>query len=120
MNRSKALHAMSTKAEQYKCIAMSTGHLSEAAKAALTEAATKTVRGEGGGGGGMVMERDTGWFVKMYSADDCAPNETMFPGFPDDLEAIFGACREAGYQLVEFDADASDVAGLDWHADASA
>jgi len=80
--------------DQYKTIAVSTIHLSEQDKARLTELADDKMCN-------MVLERDTGWFIKLY--DETESNEH---GVSDSLNLIFTVCLEAGFRMIEFDCDA--------------
>jgi len=78
--------------DQYRCLGVSTAHLSPEAQASL----------EREQGGGMIMERDTGWFVKLY--DDINILQQM--NLSTDLLQLLFTIHDAGFRMVEFDADA--------------
>jgi hypothetical protein len=82
------------KPEEYRCVAVSTAHLTAAAKDCLSlEVASN-----------MVMDRDTGWFVKLY--DDWPSN--AWTDEPHLLVILFWAWNN-NYRLIEFDADALEL-----------
>jgi hypothetical protein len=84
-------------AEQYKCIAISTGHLSPDDLGRLHRIVSA-------GNCNMVMERDTGFFVKLYGVNVDVPEH--FLGMSDHFNDLLRQVALAGYLLVEFDCDA--------------
>lgn len=84
-------------AEQYKCIAISTGHLSP-------DDLDRLHRIVSGGACNMVMKRDTGFFVKLYGDSVEVPDH--FVGMSDQFNGLLSQVALAGYLLVEFDCDA--------------
>ena len=87
--------------DSYQCIGVNLDHLKEDDKHALDCMTSDS----------MVMERDTGWFVKLYEVDSepqCIEEhyKQMYPGATDNLLSIMGAVYSAGFRLIEFDTDA--------------
>ncbi len=87
--------------DSYQCIGVNLAHLKEDDKHALDCMTSDS----------MVMERDTGWFVKLYEKDDESKSvkelyKQMYPGATDNLLSIMCAAYCAGFRLIEFDTDA--------------
>lgn len=82
--------------DNYKVIGISTCHLSKADQVSLDELAQDEQCN-------MVMKRDTGWFVKLYEEKEYNDGHAV----SDNLKALLGFCFNAGYRMIEFDADAS-------------
>jgi GT2 family glycosyltransferase len=87
--------------DAYQCICINLSHLKDDDKHALDCMTQES----------MVMERDTGWFVKLYEVDgepksveECY--KQMYPGATDNLLSILCAVYRAGFRLIEFDIDA--------------
>jgi len=78
--------------EQYKCVALSTAHLSRTAVFELELFAIDS-------NNNMVMERDSGWFIKLYG-DGCDKNK-----YTRTLQAIVNKMVSEGYLMIEFDCD---------------
>ena len=94
--------------DQYKCIAISTIHLNEHCKSALSALAAHT---------NMVFERDTGWFVKLYDELEYnleMPNSACYElgEIPSQLATIYSAALSAGYRMIEFDSEAEAYNGF--------
>ncbi len=82
--------------DSYKAIGISNYHLSYADTVVLDDLASDRECN-------MVLKRDTGWFVKLYDSPDENNHESM----SQNLNSILSACLGAGYQMIEFDTDAS-------------
>jgi hypothetical protein len=52
----------------------------------------------------MVMERDTGWFIKLFD-DDVTPN-LEYHGISESLKHIILSAWVSGFRMIEFDMDA--------------
>jgi hypothetical protein len=81
--------------DQYKTIGISVNHVSEADRESLSELAIDESCG-------MVLERDTGWFIKLYDESDSNNRHSI----SDDLKSLLESCLSAGYRMVEIDCDA--------------
>jgi hypothetical protein len=94
--------------DQYKVIGISTGHLPESDMKRLTE------MGEDADVT-MVLSRETGVFVKLYASE--VPRDLVldYPGLSETFYHVLGLARDAGFGMVEFDADATAYDGLAWH-----
>ena len=93
----------------YSCIGINIAHLGDEDKHTLDCAFS----------GEMVMERDTGWFVKLYEFDKKEEGGTLetfftelYQGITPTLLTIFCEACQAGYRLIEFDMDALIVKDL--------
>lgn len=84
-------------AEQYKCVAVSTGHLHPSD---INELQAIVSRGTSN----MITERDTGFFVKLYGVD--STNNRAYGELSDSFYSLISEVQKAGYLLVEFDSDA--------------
>ena len=51
----------------------------------------------------MVLERDTGFFVKLYSDE---PDMNINPKYSDSLVQIINWAQQTGHRMIEFDGDA--------------
>ena len=92
-------------AEQYKAIALSTGHLTEEDVMTLTNMVHRT---------NMVTMRDTGWFVKLYEienkdASDIEAWREYYPFVSDSLMTILQCVYLSGFRMIEFDSDAEEI-----------
>jgi hypothetical protein len=88
--------------EQYTTLVLSTAHISEEDIRYLSELDESHLLHN------MVMERDTGIFVKLYEEFDpqvCADLEQSFAGILEKATSL-------GYRMIEFDLDAPVVAEL--------
>jgi hypothetical protein len=81
------------KAEDYKCAAISTG--------VLNHSDCNILRGDNSG---MCMERDTGWFLKLYDETSLVLDQLC--GMSGGAREMILAAHSEGYRLIEFDADA--------------
>lgn len=91
-------------AESYQCCAVSSAHLTPEDVQTLTIAAGKR---------GMIMERSTGFFIKLYEEPETIDDYGLMAG----ATALLHAAHEAGYRMVEFDCDAplvDDFPIYDW------
>lgn len=84
--------------EQYRVIAISTGHLTEEDISALEIAADDSDEN-------MVLERDTGFFIKLYE-DDEDGGINLRHGHSDTIQTLIQWCHAAGFRMIEFDCDA--------------
>lgn len=84
-------------AEQYKCIAVSTGHLQPSDIDELHSIVSR-------GSSNMITERDTGFFIKLYGVDSA--NDRAYGELSDSFYSLISEVQKAGYLLVEFDSDA--------------
>ncbi len=87
--------------ENYRAVAMSTGHLSEADRDALAQAVLD--------GEQMVLQRRTGFFLKLMEDDDEDAEVASGNYSHGDSETIKDIIRWAyrrGYRMIEFDCDA--------------
>jgi hypothetical protein len=90
--------------ETYAVVAMSTGHLTEQDRDALIEAARNTDEN-------MVMERDTGFFVKLMGPDS---DHDLRHGHSENLLRIIRWASSAGFGMIEFDRDAPAISCFDF------
>lgn len=88
--------------DTYKCIAVSTGHLSVLDREKLDFRANDN-------DDPMVMARSYGWFLKLYP--DAEPNQDST--FSPEFQRLVQTCFEAGYRMIEFDGDAPELDGFD-------
>ena len=106
--KEELITTMKTHADQYKALALSTGHLRQEDKQILTNMAFNT---------GMITERDTGWFIKLFElmgniAESASVWEENYPFISEHLRHIFMGAYLAGYRMIEFDSDADTIEGL--------
>ena len=80
--------------DQYRALGVSTAHITESDCLRLTESDHSRI-----------AARETGAFVKLYPYPPIPHHRTM-PGFSDHFYAVLNAVQKAGYNMVEFDADA--------------
>lgn len=85
--------------ETYTAVALSTAHLTAQDLIALQSKS---------GGSTMVMERDTGFFIKLYCCEVASVSNTD-EHYSEHLNAIVTWAADQGFQLVEFDCDAPAV-----------
>ena len=85
--------------DQYKCIGLSTSHLTRDDKDKLTRTAATDC--------GMIMERDTGYFIKLYVEKEYALD--LIDNLSQEAQDVIMACHEAGFRLIEFDRDADEL-----------
>lgn len=84
--------------EKYSVVAMSTAHLTEMDSKALSIAAKDSEEN-------MVMERSTGYFIKLYQGDDSKCSNFRH-GHSDAIQDIIQWAINSGYGMIEFDCDA--------------
>lgn len=92
------------KVESYKALAVCTGHLPQDDMGMLKDSRSN-----------MIMERDTGFFVKLY--DDLECNLKEFFLMSDEFNKIISFAFDNGYRLIEFDRDVDlypDWKSFDW------
>ncbi len=100
-----------SQAETYRAVAISTGHLSRADRQMLTARAHDQQDN-------MVLQRPTGWFVKLYAPDgDITAQSNALTFQSSQLNAVLIEAAAAGFQLVEFDADAGCIDDLQVYDD---
>ncbi len=78
--------------DQYQTVVMSTAHLSVNDQTALDQLSANTQLG-------LVMKRDTGWFIKLND------EVMLYERLSDHLNALISQVLNAGYQMIEFDCD---------------
>lgn len=98
--------------DQYKTICISTGHIRSSDAEKLREDGDNPSQN-------MIMTRDTGFFVKLYSDDhdEVRVLEQDYPGYSEAFYNVMKHVKEAGFTLVEFDCDATVYNSLptfDW------
>ena len=79
--------------EQYKTLCISTGDLGVQDLHNLKHIDSQ-----------MVMERDTGFFIKLYDEEEYNMDE--FQGLDWKTKVIINAARDAGFRMIEIDCDA--------------
>jgi hypothetical protein len=94
-------HMLKQHKDQYKTIALSTGHLNEADVISLTNMVNST---------GIATMRDTGWFLKLYELEGEDENSITvwreyYPFVNDSLLTILIEVYLAGFRMIEFDQD---------------
>lgn len=108
--------------EEYKCAALSTGHLTVSDNEQLTFLAAQSDNFR-------VAKRDTGFFIKLMHREPeeieaCNTRDELAAlffgdteGLSDSFKAIIVAAGQGGFELIEFDSVAGIVDGLpvfDW------
>lgn len=88
-------------AEEYRVLAVSTSHLHKSDIHGM-ECAART------GTEQMLMERDTGFFLKLYE-EDTEPERNVRPEWSNDANRIIRWAYVHGYRMIEFDADAQTM-----------
>jgi hypothetical protein len=86
--------------ETYRTMVLSTGHLSRDDASRLKSAADDP-------GETMVMAREYGYFVKLYSCDGVVDSKDLLYCDNDSFGSIVRYAVKHGYQLIEFDRDAN-------------
>ncbi|NLC21322.1 MAG: hypothetical protein GX771_05330 [Halomonadaceae bacterium] len=94
--------------DQYKVIGISTGHLPECDMKRLATMGGAT-------GSTMILPRESGVLVKLYESEEPRNLADDYPGLSDAFYCVLGLARDAGFGMVEFDADATAYEGLPWH-----
>jgi hypothetical protein len=87
--------------DQYKTVGISVDHISEADRDSLSELAADESCG-------MILERDTGWFIKLYEDIDSNNRYLISEG----LKSLLESCLKAGYRMIEIDCDAQTYENL--------
>lgn len=87
--------------DQYKVIGISTAHLTMDDKSLLSHLAQRDDTS-------MCMERDTGFFIKLYDELTCYEEST----YSENILNIVKLAIEAGFRMIEFDGDASEMRNL--------
>lgn len=82
--------------EEYKCTAVNTGVLTAADKHMLGIESTRY---------GMILERDTGWFMKLFEEHEYMVEQAQ--KFGERAMGIIIAAHMSGYRMIEFDIDAN-------------
>ena len=83
--------------ETYSCAAISTAHMTLTDSMALTRLVAQ--------GDGMIMIRDTGFFIKLYEEPEYNRRDKLSAGLNDLIEHL----HSQGFRLVEFDQDADKL-----------
>lgn len=92
---------LSVTSDAYKCIGISTKHLTKVCIESLNIASDDSENN-------MVMARDSGFFIKLYDEEEY--NEKM--PLSSNLLNIIKQCHLAKYRMIEFDADAETYSCL--------
>lgn len=79
--------------EQYKTLCISTGDISAEDLNNLKHIDSQ-----------MIMERDTGFFIKLYDEEEY--NNDEFQSLSFKTMVIIHAARDAGFRVIEIDCDA--------------
>ena len=82
--------------EQYKCLALSTAHLTKKDAALLSDLSSIDP---------MVMSRDTGFFIKLYDDQGGGDDLNYKGGYSPDLRRVISYAISHGHRLIEFDND---------------
>ncbi len=82
--------------DTYRTTAISTAHLSESDKELLSYLALRDDFQ-------LIMERDAGYFIKIYEDVECYADETVYS---DNLLGLILSAHQAGFRMIEFDTDA--------------
>jgi hypothetical protein len=90
--------------ETYSVVCLSTGHLTAPDVVELKRLACNP---------GMVLERDYGFFLKLFSAD--YKDENLSDLYSPELNSIIKWACQRGFQMVEFDQAAGEVAHFPTH-----
>ena len=88
--------------ETYGVVCLSTGHLTAPDVVELKRLARNP---------GMVLERDCGFFLKLYDGVECNVSES----YSFELNSIIKWACNLGVRMVEFDHDADEVAAFPIH-----
>ena len=91
--------------EIYTCIAMSTAHLSDKSQRVLAN----TAKHRHMPGHGMVVERDTGFFIKLYEENEYNLSWINFIEDLADLADLVSWAHRAGARLIELDAGSATL-----------
>ena len=83
--------------DHFRCIVLSIVHLSREDQNDLYSAILDN--------DGMVLERDTGYLIKLYEIDHDDPNYNLGFGSSESIKAIIMAAYAAGYRMIDFNAD---------------
>lgn len=89
--------------ETYQTIAVSTQHLSRHDDLALSAAAQGVGKTDN-----MIMERDTGYFIKLYLDED-GENLNHRPQLSLGANMVIAWAHAQGFQMIEFDCDAEPL-----------
>ncbi len=87
---------LSSTAEQYRVLMVSTAHLSKSDCVAIQKLAEDCKCN-------MIMGRDTGWYVKLF--DDPTSNQD-YEGMSENFHTLLRAVLAAGFMMIEFDSAA--------------
>lgn len=95
-NNGASESALSASEEQYKAIGLSTGHVKESDHVILERMASKLQYNQ-------VMNRETGWLVKLYDGSDMITDyfKALSPEFREMLVTVY----KSGFRMIEFDMD---------------
>ncbi|MBT41070.1 MAG: hypothetical protein CMF12_00965 [Idiomarina sp.] len=86
--------------ETYSVVALSTSHICKGALRYLTRLANDSECN-------MVMARDTGFFIKLYTDGDNVKTD-----MPDSLKEVVVFCESRGFLMIELDGDAMQIDDL--------
>jgi hypothetical protein len=85
--------------DQFKAICLSTAHLTKEDYDLLGSLACEH-------GESMHMDRDTGFFIKLYEEDGSDESLNTRKDYSGSLNRIVREAAEAGFRMIEFDCDA--------------
>jgi hypothetical protein len=114
-NQAALVDELNESEDSYRCLGVSTGHLSSKDCEIFSENAQELSHGTDHYGyqmkkHNMLMQRDTGWFLKLYEGYRWELNATAphLKGLSRSAMQLIEAAFLAGYRLIEFDCDASE------------
>lgn len=91
--------------DEYRAIALSTAHITEADRDELAAAATD--------GDTMVLMRESGFFIKLYEETEDGDGQSNYRhGVSESIKQIIRWAYNAGYRMIEFDSDAPFLEGF--------
>ena len=93
-----ATYSLERHTDQYKCIAISTIHLTDEDIDKLGAASVSS---------NMITERDTGFFIKLY--DKAEHNQNLCDNLSESAQGIIMTAFEQGFRMIEFDSDAESL-----------
>ena len=87
---------MAQQVESYRVVVLSTGHLTKQDSDGLSQASKRS---------DMIFERDTGFFIKLYTDQPDLNFDLYDSGISDHLKNIVCWALEEGFNMIEFDSD---------------
>ncbi len=106
---------MKTKLEEYKVLAINSGHITRSDAALLSSMTHSHPHTLIHPFKNMIMERDAGYFIKLYDEE---VDDSQFVGFSESLIKILKYAHQEGFRMIEIDCDAKQYPELfetfDW------